>query len=104
MQNGLNNFEIIIQQRAELEIDEIAFYYESLSDGLGTKFYLEVSEYISSLITFPFFEEKYNVVRKLPLKKFPYTIHFQIDEFENIVYIESISCDYQNPTNTRIRF
>ena len=43
-------------------------------------------------------------MRQIPLKKFPYTVHFQVDEFANIVYIESITCDYQNPENTRIKF
>ena len=43
-------------------------------------------------------------MRQLPFKKFPYTIHFQVDEFENIVFIESIPCDYQNPVSTRIKF
>ena len=47
MQNGSNNFEIEILKRASLEIDEISEYYESLVDGLGTKFYTELSFYIS---------------------------------------------------------
>ena len=104
MQNGKPKFDIQIQKRAELEIDEISHYYESLSVDLGTKFYSECSEYIDTLKDFPFFANKYNIIRNLPLKKFPYTVHFQVDEFENIVYIESKSCDYQNPSNTRIKF
>ena len=43
-------------------------------------------------------------MRQLPFKKFPCTIHFQVDEFANIVYIESITCDYQNTASTRIKF
>lgn len=71
MQSGMPNFKIRIQKRAELEIDEISHYYESLSVGLGTKFYIECSEYIDTLKDFPFFENKYNIIRNLPLKKFP---------------------------------
>ena len=44
MQSGMPNFKIRIQKRAELEIDEISHYYESLSVGLGTKFYIECSD------------------------------------------------------------
>ena len=47
-------FEIIILLRAELEVDEIAEYYESLSNGLGTKFFNEYQDYVDTLITFPF--------------------------------------------------
>ena len=47
-------FEIIILLRADLEVDEIAEYYESLSEGLGTKFFNEYQDYVETLITFPF--------------------------------------------------
>ena len=103
MQNGLSNFEIIIQKRAELEVDEILEYYEQLSEGLGVRFYTEYKNVVETLKNIPFFEVKYNIVRKLPLKKFPYSIHFTVDEFEKMVSIHAISCDYQNPEVTRIK-
>ena len=90
--------------RAELELDEIIFYYENIQNGLGNRFLMDYENLLDILESYPFFEQKYNIMRQLPFKKFPYTVHFQIDEFENIVYIESISCDYQNPSNTRIKF
>ncbi|KRD11374.1 hypothetical protein ASE21_06605 [Flavobacterium sp. Root901] len=96
-------FEIIILLRADLEVDEIAEYYESLSNGLGTKFFNEFQDYVETLISFPFFEEKYNTVRTLPLKKFPYTIHFTVDESKKTVYIYAITSNYQDPNTTRIK-
>ncbi|CAN1492652.1 hypothetical protein MCETHM1_00242 [Flavobacteriaceae bacterium] len=38
MRNGINEFEIIILVRADIEADEISEYYESFSEGLGSKF------------------------------------------------------------------
>ena len=35
MQNGLDNFELIVLKRAELEVDEISEYYELIAEGLG---------------------------------------------------------------------
>ena len=96
-------FEIIILLRADLEADEIAEYYESLSNGLGTKFINEYQDYVETLKTFPFFEEKYNVVRTLPLKKFPYTIHFTVDENKKIVSIQAVTSNHQDPNTTRIK-
>ncbi|MCM0665456.1 hypothetical protein [Flavobacterium tyrosinilyticum] len=96
-------FEIIILLRADLEVDEIGEYYESLSNGLGTKFFNEYQEYVETLHTFPFFEEKYNTVRTLPLKKFPYTIHFTVDEVNKIVTVYAVTSNYQNPNTTRIK-
>jgi hypothetical protein len=65
---------------------------------------LDYEDQIDTLSTFPFFEEKYNIVRKLSFRKFPYTIHFTIDEFEKIVSIHAITCDYQNPESTKLKF
>jgi hypothetical protein len=76
-------YEIIILVRADLEVDEIAEYYESLSNTLGTKFFNEFLDYVETLKTFPFFEEKYNIVRTLPLKKFPYTFILQLMKTTN---------------------
>lgn len=96
-------YEIVILLRADLEVDETAEYYESLSNGLGTKFFNEYQDHVETLKTFPFFEEKYNIVRTLPLKKFPYIIHFTVDEITKIVSIQAVTSNYQDPNITRIK-
>lgn len=96
-------YKIIILVRADLEVDEIIDYYELVSKGLGIKFNNEFDDYVETLKTFPFFEEKYNIIRTLPLKNFPYTIHFTVDELEKIVSIQAVTNNYQNPDITRIK-
>ena len=96
-------YEIIILVRADLEVDDIIEYYELASNGLGIKFNNEFENYVETLKTFPFFEEKYNIVRTLPLKKFPYTIHFTVDENEKIILIQAITSNHQDPNTTRIK-
>ena len=96
-------YEIIILVRADLEVDDIIEYYELASNGLGTKFNDEFENYVETLKTFPFFEEKYNIVRTLPLKKFPYTIHFTVDEFEKIVSIQAVTSNHQDLNTTRLK-
>ena len=96
-------YKIIILTRADLEVDEIIAYYESVSYGLGTKFNNEFENYVETLKTFPFFEEKYYVVRKLPLKKFPYTIHLTVDEIEKTVSIQAVTSNHQDPNTTRLK-
>ena len=68
--------------RAELELDEAIYYYENIQKGLGNKFLLDYENQLNTLYTFPFFEENYNIVRRVPFKKFPYIINFTVDEFE----------------------
>jgi hypothetical protein len=98
------NFKTKILIRAKLEVDETAFYYESKRKGLGKLFYKEFKNYALTLNNIPFFENKYNKIRLLPLKNFPYTIHFTVDEKEKIVFIQAVTCDYQDPNTTRIKF
>jgi hypothetical protein len=97
-------YKIIILIRADLEVDEIIEYYELAAKGLGIKFNNEFEDYVETLKTFPFFEEKYNIVRILPLKKFPYTIHFTVDENEKIVTIHAVTSDYQDQNTTKLKF
>ncbi|MBC7439244.1 MAG: hypothetical protein H7250_04595 [Flavobacterium sp.] len=64
---------------------------------------MDYENQLNTLYNFPFFENKYNMVRILPFKIFPYTIHFIIDEHEKKVFIQAITCDYQNPEHTRLK-
>jgi len=99
----INDFKLQILSRAKLEVEEASQYYESKSKGLGKVFYLEFKSYSKTLKSIPFFEEKYNIVRILPLKKFPYTIHFTVDENEKLVSIQAVTSNYQDPNTTRIK-
>ena len=70
---------------------------------MGEKFLLDYEDHLKTLYKIPFFEEKYNIVRILPLKKFPYTIHFTVDEDEKTVSIQAITSNHQDPNTTRLK-
>lgn len=96
-------FKVIIVERADLEIEEAYLYYENIQEGLGIQFVLEYEKYLKTLKNIPFFEQRYQAIRILPLKKFPYSIHFSVDELQSTVTIHAVICDYQNPETTRIK-
>lgn len=96
-------FNVIILERADLEIEEAYLYYENIQSVLGVKFILEYENYLNTLKNIPYFQQRYQAIRILPLKKFPYSIHFSVDELQKIVNIHAIICDYQNPDDTRIK-
>lgn len=98
-----NNFKIKIFPRAKDEIIEIADYYESIKEGLGKRFYKEFRKNAETLKHIPFFFVRYNIIRILPIKKFPYTIHFSVDEIEKIVSILAITSDSQDPNTTKVK-
>lgn len=96
-------YKVLIVKRADLEIEEAFLYYENIRKGLGEKFLLDYKDHLKTLYKFPFFEEKYNIVRTLSLKKFPYTIHFTVDENKKIVSIQAVTSNHQDPNITRIK-
>lgn len=96
-------FKIIFSFRAKDEINEAALYYENLKKGLGKTFYQEALKYIETLKYIPFFEVKYDEIRTLSLKKFPYKFHFSVNEKDKEVIIHALTNNYQNPQTTVIK-
>ena len=96
-------FDVQLRIRAKEEVDEISFYYENLSVGLGKRFYKEFKESSRMLEINPYFQLQYDDIRKMPLKSFPYSIHFRIVEPEMIVYIETITSDHLLPFSSKIK-
>ena len=96
-------YKTLILPRAKQEVREAAFYYESIRKGLGKLFYKEFKNHSLPLNNFPFFEEKYNIVRVLPLNKFPYLIHFTVNESEKTVSIQAITNNHQDPNTTKLK-
>lgn len=96
-------FKVVILKRANLEIEEAYLYYESIQDGLGLKFIYDYENHLDTLYKNPYFEKRYDIIRMLPLKKFPYSIHFSVDEINKIVTVHAIILEYQNPDSTRIK-
>ncbi len=44
--------------RAELELDEIIYYYENIQNGLGNRFLTDYESLLDILESYPFFEQK----------------------------------------------
>ncbi|MBW1656382.1 type II toxin-antitoxin system RelE/ParE family toxin [Flavobacterium quisquiliarum] len=83
-------FNVVIEPRAILDIQEAIDYYESKRIGLGEHFYEIVDEYLVILSKNPFFEIRYKDYRALPIRKFPFIIFYFIDEKIKTVYIMSV--------------
>ena len=90
-------YKIQIEPEAQLDIQEAIAWYNEQQKGLGKKFHSEVKIYIKHLKTNPFYEIKYDDVRCLPIKRFPYTVHFTVDDTDKIVIIRAIFNTSRNP-------
>ncbi len=91
------SFKVIINKKAIKDIEETVEYYNKQSYGLGSKFESVLDEFIQVLETNPSFRIRYDKVRCLPIKTFPYMIHFSINEKREIVKIHAVLNTKRNP-------
>ena len=84
-------YKVIILPFAKNDIKESALWYNQQSKGLGKKFTSEIKKQIQIAILNPYtFSIKYSNVRAIILKKFPYMIHFTIDESNYRILISAV--------------
>lgn len=92
-------YSIIIDPRAIADIQQAIDYYDDNQPGLGTKFEAALNKRITALENNPHFEVRYDNVHCLPLKKFPFMVHFTIDQERNTVTIRAVFHSSLDPKN-----
>jgi toxin ParE1/3/4 len=85
------------------EVQKIISFYNEKSKGLGAKFYQDLKTSYETLKSSPFYQTRYDETRCLPLNKFPYMIHFTVNEVDKIVFIHSVIGTSQDPNNWQQR-
>lgn len=88
------------------EIKNAVDYYNDLYEGLGKRFKQNLLAAIKKAKLNPTYNScRYSNVRFAVVKKFPYCIHYTIDQENHIVKIQALLAFSQNPDNNwRIRF
>jgi hypothetical protein len=90
-------FRIKIDKDAKLDIQEGIYWYNSRKKGLGKEFHQEVKDFFDVLRNTQFFHVRYDETRCLPLKKFPYMIHYSVDEKNQMIIVRAIFNTSRNP-------
>ncbi len=94
----ITKYKIQIDVEALQDIEEIIDWYNYKQDGLGIRFWIQLNSQISNLGLTPFnFSIRYNNVRCMLIKKFPFLVHYTINESEKIVEIFAIFHTSRNP-------
>ncbi len=96
-------FHILFEPEAIQDVQEGIDWYESVQEGLGVSFYEELNKSIDYLRENPYFRIRYDQVRCLPLKKFPFMIHFTVDEKNNSVVIRAVFNTFLSPERWKDR-
>lgn len=90
-------FEIVILPEAKQDLKLAAGWYNKQQKGLGKKFLSRVRQSKKIIQSNPYFVKRQGNIHTLPLRQFPFMIHFLIDENKNTVTVLAILHASQNP-------
>ncbi len=97
-------YSIVIHPDAIQDIQEAIDYYDEQEPGLGRRFEEAVHKHFRLLEKNPVFQIRYDNVRCLPMKKFPYMVHFTIDEKFRVIKVWALFHTSVSPGKWRKRF
>jgi plasmid stabilization system protein ParE len=90
-------FKIVLTHKAQIDILEGIEWYNKHSADLGKRFYQTIQKEYKNLRQNPYFQVRYEDIRCLPLKKYPYMIHFVVEEEREQVVVLGIICTHRDP-------
>jgi plasmid stabilization system protein ParE len=91
------NFTLAFHVLAREEVSDAYQYYESRRPGLGDSFFESLDEIFDLIAENPnLFPVDFEEVRKAPIKKFPFTIYYEMVEAE--IFIYSVFHQSQEPS------
>jgi len=99
----MTTFTLFIDPIAKADIQDGIDYYNKQVKGLGKKFHAEVKTAFKTITQNPYFQVRYNDVRCLPLKKFPYMLHYKIHPEQNAITVYALVHTSLNPEDNWIK-
>jgi len=92
------NYKIKIDKDALLDIQEIINWYNSELQGLGARFQKQTVLQINALKKNPFIHAiRYDDIRCIVIKRFPFMIHYAVNDKEKTVAIFAVIHTSRNP-------
>lgn len=89
-------YRVLADPRVVEDLQEAIDYYEAEQKGLAQYFGEQIEQAFLTLERNPFFQIRYDNVRCLPIKKFPYMFHFTINESTKTIHIRALINTYKN--------
>jgi len=91
-------YQVKVEPQALVDIQEITNWYNAQQAGLGKRFQNAAIKQIDSLGHNPHVcSIRYNEIRCLLIKKFPYMVHFYLNEQSQTVEVLAVISTSRNP-------
>ena len=87
----MNKFKIHFSQGALIDMREARTWYNLQQKGLGKRFVEDVRVTVTTIKSNPYFASvKFENIRTAACRAFPYAVHYEVDEVENLLRVVSI--------------
>jgi len=86
----MKKYKVVIAPRAIEEVQSAIDYYNSKQKGLGKRFLVEFKYTVSKIKRNPFYQIRYDDVRCLLVRGFPYMTHFSVEDNGHKVYVHAV--------------
>lgn len=94
----MKTFTVIFSPVAIDDAEQAVDYYEEKQTGLGKRFAAQLQLTLNTIKRNPFFASiRYDDIRCAGIKKFPYLVHYHINEEELLVTIIAVYSTYREP-------
>ena len=91
-------FKISINPTARLDIIEVIDWYNEQQSNLGFRFYKCTQTTLKSIQKNPLgYAIRYKTIRTAIINKFPYMIHYNVEQQTETIKVLAIICTYRNP-------
>ncbi len=93
----MKKYNIRILHQATEDLQEAFDYYHEINPKIAKKFFNQINIALNDLKKNPFYQIRYDDFRMKIVKKFPYIIHYIVDQKNDTVFVYGIRNSYQNP-------
>ena len=80
-------------------IQQAIDYYDEQQIGLGERFENTLNKHLIALENNPFYRIRYDNIRCLPIRKFPYMVHYTVEEVQKLIIIRAVFHTSLDPEN-----
>ena len=92
------SYQILIDPLARIDMDKSIAWYNEQQPKLGKQFYRKVQSAVDLIKKSPYsFAIRYQDTRMAPVEKFPFRIHYTIDEEKRVIPILAVLHTSRHP-------
>ncbi len=93
----MKKFKVVILPQAQDDFRDAVKYYRDIEGKLGERFIKITKSTVNELKKLPMYQIKYEQMRLRIIHKFPYSIHYIVNEEHKTIYIYGIRFAPSNP-------